>query len=417
VDRLDLKLALGALLALACGASARAQSGVALSENLCTADSLGVTRGAKSLIEGQRSATLTWTDSANPDWYNVYRGSNGGPYTRIASCLPQPSYVDYGVASGQDVFYVVTAVRSGVESLDSNQGEGQIPVFDLTGAIPNQQGLPTTALTTSDSISVRKTFARAAAESLSSSSSITLTVDAPHSSNASISLSTSDALSLAQVLGRTLADSVATSDAIAALKATTAPSGMFLGAPFRLSLTATALPSQVSLVWTQSPSRNLTGSNVYRHAAQGGPYSLLQSFPAPITYFTDFGVAGGQRYCYVVTATAPSGLESPYSNEACSTPPGGVAAPYRLAVTIRQGRPLLTWTQSSTRGLTGSKVYRSRVEGGPYTLIQSFSRALAYFTDAGAAPGQTYFYVVAAVSGASQSGYSNEVTTTVPTVP
>ena len=156
----------------------------------------------------------------------------------------------------------------------------------------------------------------------------------------------------------------------------------------------------------------LVGSNVYRHAQQGGPYYLLSPLETPSTFFTDFSVTGGDSYCYVVTALTPT-KESPYSNEACSTPPSGVSAPFRLSVSIRLGFPFLNWTQSATRGLTGNKLYRGSTHRGPSTLVASFLAA-TFATDSTAISGETYYYVVTAAVNGLESGYSNEAVTTVP---
>ena len=133
-----------ALCLLALSSRARAQATSAASEHLCTHDSITVSRGSRSLVEGLRDVSLTWTASvSNPDWYNVYRGaSNGGPYTQIASCVRGTSYLDPSVPTGGILYYVVTAVLRGAESTYSTQAIGQIPVFDTISVVPNYQGLP-----------------------------------------------------------------------------------------------------------------------------------------------------------------------------------------------------------------------------------------------------------------------------------
>lgn len=501
---------------------ARAQAVSAISQVLCTKDSVSVTRTSKSLVEGLHNVSLTWSASpSNPDYYNVYRGSvSGGPYARIASCVQQLSYND-NASSGQDSFYVVTAASGAQESVNSNEVEAQIPVFDSISVIPNLQELPAESLTTSDAVALRQVLRRSPAESLNSSVSIALGVTSPpRSLNLSQSLTTSDALQRSQVLGRGLNQTVSSSDSIAASKNTaqvlsrgpnetlsssdsiatstntarfapasdtlstsdlvaarsafqrplsetlsishsvsatvtparslnisalalvtsdslasvqslrrgpaetlssadalsvvkTSTSPGQLGSPFWLTTVAAALPPQVALNWTQSASLGIGGSKIYRHGQQGGPYYLLKVFPFPITHFVDLSVNPGIGYCYVVTGLTGN-AESPYSNEACSTLPAGVSAPSALTVGIRQGLPLLTWRQSATRMVTGNNLYRSTLSGGPYTLLHSFSSPATSFSDATAARGQAYFYVITAVAGSQESGYSNQAATVVP---
>lgn len=63
---------------------------------------------------------LSWsTSSSSIQGYNVYRGGQtGGPYTKISRLQPSTGYIDSAVASGQNYYYVVTAV--GTDSFESN---------------------------------------------------------------------------------------------------------------------------------------------------------------------------------------------------------------------------------------------------------------------------------------------------------
>lgn len=73
---------------------------------------------------------------------------------------------------------------------------------------------------------------------------------------------------------------------------------------------------------------------------------------------------------------------------------------------------ILTWTASTTSGVTQYNVYRGTVSGGPYTRIAS-GNFLTY-TDTTGTPGSTYYWVVTAVDAGGESSYSNEVTATIP---
>ena len=61
--------------------------------------------------------------------YNVYRStSTGGPFVKIASGIPNPSYVDQVVNPDRTYFYVVTAVdQRGQESRYSTETRAAIP--------------------------------------------------------------------------------------------------------------------------------------------------------------------------------------------------------------------------------------------------------------------------------------------------
>lgn len=74
--------------------------------------------------------------------------------------------------------------------------------------------------------------------------------------------------------------------------------------------------------WTPSVTPGVVQYNVYRSQTTGGPYSLIGTAPtsnngAQLGY-TDFAVARGTTYFYVVTAFDGAN-ESIFSNEASAT--------------------------------------------------------------------------------------------------
>jgi fibronectin type 3 domain-containing protein len=72
----------------------------------------------------------------------------------------------------------------------------------------------------------------------------------------------------------------------------------------------------------------------------------------------------------------------------------------------------LSWNASPSSSVTYS-VYRSKAHGGPYSRIVSAISGLSY-TDQNVARGTSYYYVVTAVSGPQESGYSNESAVSIP---
>lgn len=76
----------------------------------------------------------------------------------------------------------------------------------------------------------------------------------------------------------------------------------------------------------------------------------------------------------------------------------------------------LSWT-ASTSTVSGYNVYRSAVSGGPYSKIDSSVAPLDTYTDPNAQAGQTYYFVVRAVTGSGvESADSTQVSVTVPTL-
>jgi hypothetical protein len=75
---------------------------------------------------------------------------------------------------------------------------------------------------------------------------------------------------------------------------------------------------------------------------------------------------------------------------------------------------LLSWVPS-TSSVTGYNVYSSSISGGPYSKLTASPVAATNFIDGGASGVQTYYYVVTAVSSTSvESGYSAQVSASVP---
>ena len=88
-----------------------------------------------------------------------------------------------------------------------------------------------------------------------------------------------------------------------------------------VNFTATALPPTVTLSWTASTSPNISGYDVYRGTASGGPYSLLNSSLVAGTSYVDKTVLSGHTYYYVATAVNSSNTQSGNSNQAVAVVP------------------------------------------------------------------------------------------------
>jgi len=101
-------------------------------------------------------------------------------------------------------------------------------------------------------------------------------------------------------------------------------SGVVIGPPAPISLSATPGSGQVALTWT-APT-GATGYNVKRSSTSGGPYTVIGTSTG--TTFTDTTVTNGATYYYVTTAiTNVSGSvgEGADSNQASATPQDGFA--------------------------------------------------------------------------------------------
>jgi hypothetical protein len=94
------------------------------------------------------------------------------------------------------------------------------------------------------------------------------------------------------------------------------------GSPTVVSLSGAGVNSHyVSLSWTASTSSGVTGYNIYRGTASGGPYSQLNTSLITGTSYTDSSVVAGQTYYYVAGAVNSSGTQSAYSSQASAAVP------------------------------------------------------------------------------------------------
>ena len=77
---------------------------------------------------GVHYVALHWTASTTIGVrYRVYKSQHtGGPYYRAAGGILATSYSDYAVMQHHSYFYVVRAVKDGVESVDSNEAEATV---------------------------------------------------------------------------------------------------------------------------------------------------------------------------------------------------------------------------------------------------------------------------------------------------
>ncbi|MBK9170140.1 MAG: fibronectin type III domain-containing protein [Bryobacterales bacterium] len=83
---------------------------------------------------------------------------------------------------------------------------------------------------------------------------------------------------------------------------------------------------------------------------------------------------------------------------------------------VTDGRSvLLSWTASTSPGISGYRVHRSNTSGGPYTMLNTSLVTGVTYTDTTVQSGQTYYYVVTAVDTSNnQSGYSNQASAAIP---
>jgi len=90
------------------------------------------------------------------------------------------------------------------------------------------------------------------------------------------------------------------------------------------SLSVTAGDTTAVLSWTINSESDLAGYNVYRSAASGSGYTIINPtmLSSSTSTYTDTGLANGTVYYYVVTSVDVSSNESGYSSEVNAAPQG-----------------------------------------------------------------------------------------------
>ncbi len=136
------------------------------------------------------------------------------------------------------------------------------------------------------------------------------------------------------------------------------------------------------------------------------------------TGYTTSGVTSGMTLTpnQSVTLTinfAPTALGSDPGTVSIASNAAG--SPTTISLTGESHTVLLSWTASTSSGVTGYYVYRG-TQTGQYTKINSSAPASGtQFTDTTAAASTTYYYVVTAVdSSGTESSYSSPATVSVP---
>jgi fibronectin type 3 domain-containing protein len=90
---------------------------------------------------------------------------------------------------------------------------------------------------------------------------------------------------------------------------------------------------------------------------------------------------------------------------------GNVKLSGKTAVTVTGHSVTLTWNAS--QNATSYNIYRGTTAGGPYTRLASGIVSTTY-TDVQVTHNQTLYYVITAVNGNNESGYSSQTAAVIP---
>lgn len=164
---------------------------------------------------------------------------------------------------------------------------------------------------------------------------------------------------------------------------------------------ATGATGAINLSW--SASSDATSYSVSRTESSGGPYAVLAASVTGTTY-SDTTATPGLTYYYTITASDAE-ITSANSSEVSASALSPILAPASLSATGVSGAVNLTWNTSA--GATYYSVLRSTTPGGAYSILSTPVASTSY-SDTGATPGQTYYYVVTASDASNTSVNSTE---------
>jgi cellulose 1,4-beta-cellobiosidase len=319
---------------------------------------------------GNGQVALSWNAVSGATSYTVKRATiNGGPYTTVATNVMATSYTNTGLTNGTTYDYVVSAVNSAGESVDSTQASATpqttvtVPAAPsgLTAAAGDKQvSLSWNAVSGATSYNVKR-----AATNGGPYTTVAANVMATSYTNTGLTNGTTYYYVVSAV--NSAGESVNSTQVSAAPQATvtvpSAPSG----------LTAAAGDKQVALSWNAVS--GATSYNVKRAATNGGPYTTVAA-NVTATSFANTGLANGTTYYYVVSAVNSAGESANSAQvsatpQGTSTPSGDLVVQYRAAdtnATDNQIKPNFNIKNTGTSPVNLSELklrYYFSQDGGP----------------------------------------------------
>lgn len=197
---------------------------------------------------------------------------------------------------------------------------------------------------------------------------------------------------------------------------------------------ATTWANMAAIVRFDSSTGSVGGKPVVIDAMNGTAYAELARIfyaaktvyhihmairPATQSYDVLVGPLGNRKgvavnYAFRASSGPPTTLNNfvMYDDVATDSICNLAIAPVPAAVPV-----LLNWVGSTSPGITGYNIYRSQTSGSfPSTPIGTVAANTTSYIDTSAAPGQSYFYVVTAISPLAQSADSNQATAAIPSL-
>lgn len=336
---------------------------------------------------------ITWSSVAGADTYSVLRSlTSNGPYS-VVDTVSSTTYADTSVVINTGYYYVIQANFSDLTV-------GQLST-EVSGSLSNSTiptGLTVTA-TTQSSITLNwPRISGATSYKIYRSSTVDGTyLLAAQQSSVGINLTALAGLSehfFKYSFIRGGVESVASSPVSAFTWAT--PSAPVV----------TAGNGSVGLGWG-----TVSGSTSYsvERSTDGETFNTIAS-GLMLPQYTDATAVNGALYLYRVLAHFPPSDTRTSAASTAVTPGLVPRTPVGLSIAKNSDGTDIELSWGPSAGATLYRIYRSTVNGGPYTQVSQTSN---YLNNAvgGHTSGTKYYFVVTAVIGSLESPYSNQVST------
>ena len=179
-------------------------------------------------------------------------------------------------------------------------------------------------------------------------------------------------------------------------------------------LVATTISAtQIDLVWNDVATE--TAYEIWRRSSLNGTATKIADMGANVTSFENTGLTPGRTYFYYVIATNADGSSQASDTVRATTQPIPLA-PSNLTATVASPTQInLSWTDNATNEKNYS-IRRSPTTGGPYVEVAQVAPNISTFMNVGLVSGTTYYYVVVAINGGTESTPSNEATASTPEI-
>lgn len=177
--------------------------------------------------------------------------------------------------------------------------------------------------------------------------------------------------------------------------------------------------SQVYLQWTQNHEHDIKGYEIWRAETDADLKAVNPQMISPILVngkkvsYADERVPTGKTVLYYIVVVDSTGNHSVASNKKViasmrkTDSSNAAVSNLRGQYTPASKTINLSWTEPTTSGIEGYKVYR-KTESGTFIPISTIKKATS-FTDKTINTGQSYLYKILSVSTDGEDVYSNEV--------